>query len=198
MWWVEGNLLFVEQTAPLRRATSHLLGAAHLLYEAAQLYNGGAPFIWSDAPFIWGGTLFMPNGLHRLALENHLLHGRRRETVSDNAQREGHTRRYRPRLLHSPLRRGYKKRPAVSHDRSLILLMVSDKRTRDVNSRMKIRSCATNDLRLPNEPLKSEFEIGCCKYSLFRSFHQNPNAFFSDTTEEISFLSLWAEKTLRF
>lgn len=97
-----------------------------------------------------------------------------------------------------PLRRGYKKRPAVSHDRSLILLMVSDKRTRDVNSRMKIRSCATNDLRLPNEPLKSEFEIGCCKYSLFHSSHQNPNAFFSDTTEEISFLSLWAEKTLRF
>lgn len=198
MWWVEGNLLFVEQTVPLRRATSHLLGAAHLLYEAAQLYNGGAPFIWSDTPFIWGGTLFMPNGLHRLALENHLLHGRRRETVSDNAQREGHTRRYLPRLLHSPLRRGYKKRPAVSHDRSLILLMVSDKRTRDVNSRMKIRSCATNDLRLPNEPLKSEFEIGCCKYSLFRSFHQNPNEFFSDTTEEISFLSFLAGKTSRF
>lgn len=69
MWWVEGNLLFVEQTVPLRRATSHLLGAAHLLYEAAQLYNGGSPFIWSDTPFIWGGTLFMPNGLHRLALE---------------------------------------------------------------------------------------------------------------------------------
>ena len=198
MWWVEGNLLFVEQTVPLRRATSHLLGAAHLLYEAAQLYNGGASFIWSDTPFIGGGTLFMPNGLHRLALENHLLHGRRRETVSDNAQREGHTRRYLPRLLHSPLRRGYKKRPAVSHDRSLILLMVSDKRTRDVNSRMKIRSCATNDLRLPNEPLKSEFEIGCCKYSLFRSFHQNPNAFFSDTTEEISFLSFLVEKTSRF
>lgn len=198
MWWVEGNLLFVEQTVPLRRATSHLLGAAHLLYEAAQLYNGGAPFIWSDPPFIFGGTLFIPDGLHRLALKNHLLHGRRRETVSDNAQREGHTRRYRPRLLHSPLRRGYKKRPAVSHDRSLILLMVSDKRTRDVNSRMKIRSCATNDLRLPNEPLKSEFEIGCCKYSLFRSFHQNPNAFFSDTTEEISFLSFLVEKTSRF
>ena len=182
MWWVEGNLLFVEQTVPLRRATSHLLGAAHLLYEAAQLYNGGAPFIWSDTPFIWGGTLFMPNGLHRLALKNHLLHGRRRETVSDNAQREGHTRRYLPRLLHSPLRRGYKKRPAVSHDRSLILLMVSDKRTRDVNSRMKIRSCATNDLRLPNEPLKSEFEIGCCKYSLSRYFHQNLSDFFSTTT----------------
>lgn len=158
---------------------------AHLLYG-------------SDTPFIWGGTLFMPNGLHRLALKNHLLHGRRRETVSDNAQREGHTRRYRPRLFHSPLRRGNKKRPAVSHDRSLILLMVSDKRTRDVNSRMKIRSCATNDLRLPNEPLKSEFEIGCCKYSLFRSFHQNPNAFFSDSTEEISFLSFRAEKTSRF
>ena len=198
MWWVEGNLLFVEQTVPLRRATSHLLGAAHLLYEAAQLYNGGSPFIWSDTPFIGSGTLFMPNGLHRLALENHLLHGRRRETVSDNAQREGHTRRYLPRLLHSPLRRGYKKRPAVSHDRSLILLMVSDKRTRDVNSRMKIRSCATNDLRLPNEPLKSEFEIGCCKYSLFHSFHQNPNAFFSDTTEEISFFSFLVEKTSRF
>lgn len=198
MWWVEGNLLFVEQTVPLRRATSRLLGAAHLLYEAAQLYNGGAPFIWSDTPFIWGGMLFIPNGLHRLALKNHLLHGRRRETVSDNAQREGHTRRYLPRLLHSPLRRGYKKRPAVSHDRSLILLMVSDKRTRDVNSRMKIRSCATNDLRLPNEPLKSEFEIGCCKYSLFHSFHQNPNAFFSDTTEEISFLSFLVEKTSRF
>ena len=198
MWWVEGNLLFVEQTAPLRRTTSHLLGAAHLLYEAAQLYNGGAPFIWSDTPFIWGGTLFMPNGLHRLALENHLLHGCQRGAVPDNAQREGHTRRYLPRLLHSPLRRGYKKRPAVSHDRSLILLMVSDKRTRDVNSRMKIRSCATNDLRLPNEPLKSEFEIGCCKYSLFHSFHQNPNAFFSDTTEEISFLSFLVEKTSRF
>ncbi len=198
MWWVEGNLLFVEQTAPLRRATSLLLGAAHLLYEAAQLYNGGSPFIWSDTPFIGGGTLFIPDGLHRLALENHLLHGRQRETVSDNAQREGHTRRYLPRLLHSPLRRGYKKRPAVSHDRSLILLMVSDKRTRDVNSRMKIRSCATNDLRLPNEPLKSEFEIGCCKYSLFHSFHQNPNAFFSDTTEEISFLSFLAGKTSRF
>ena len=182
----------------MRRATTHLLGAAHLLYEAAQLYNGGSPFIWSDTPFIWGGTLFMPNGLHRLALENHLLHGRRREIVSDNPRREGYTRRYLPRLLHSPLRRGYKKRPAVSHDRSLILLMVSDKRTRDVNSRMKIRSCATNDLRLPNEPLKSEFEIGCCKYSLFHSSHQNPNAFFSDTTEEISFLSLWTEKTLRF
>lgn len=102
MWWVEGNLLFVEQTVPLRRATSHLLGAAHLLYEAAQLYNGGSPFIWSDTPFIGSGTLFMPDGLHRLALENHLLHGRRRETVSDNAQREGHTRRYQPRLLHSP------------------------------------------------------------------------------------------------
>ena len=95
MWWVEGNLLFVEQTAPLRRAASHLLWAVHLSYEAAQLYNGGAPFIW-------GGTLFMPDGLHRLALENHLLHGRRREIVSDKAQREGHTRRYLPRLLHSP------------------------------------------------------------------------------------------------
>ena len=198
MWWVEGNLLFVEQTVPLRRATSHLLGAAHLLYEAAHIVQRRAPFIWSDTPFIWGGTLFIPDGLHRLALKNHLLHGRRREIVSDNPQREGHTRRYLPRLLHSPLRRGYKKRPAVSHDRSLILLMVSDKRTRDVNSRMKIRSCATNDLRLPNEPLKSEFEIGCCKYSLFRSFHQNPNAFFSDTTEEISFLSFRAEKTSRF
>ena len=91
-----GNLLFVEQTASLCRATAILLWAAHLLYEAAQLYNGGAPFIWSDTPFIGGGTLFMPNGLHRLALENHLLHGRRRETVSDNAQREGHTRRYLP------------------------------------------------------------------------------------------------------
>jgi|GEM_PF-1657541 len=198
MWWVEGNLLFVEQTVPLRRATSHLLGAAHLLYEAAHIVQRRAPFIWSDTPFIWGGTLFIPDGLHRLALKNHLLHGRRREIVSDNPQREGHTRRYLPRLLHSPLRRGYKKRPAVSHDRSLILLMVSDKRTRDVNSRMKIRSCATNDLRLPNEPLKSEFEIGCCKYSLFRSFHQNPNAFFSDTTEEISFLSFLVEKTSRF
>ena len=76
---MEENLLFVEQTAPLRRAASHLLWAAHLLYEAAQLYNGGAPFIW-------GGTLFIPDGLHRQALENHLLHDRRRETVSDNAQ----------------------------------------------------------------------------------------------------------------
>jgi len=44
----------------------------------------------------------MPDGLHRLALENHLFHGRRRETVSDKAQWEGHTRRYQPRLLHSP------------------------------------------------------------------------------------------------
>ena len=44
-----------------------------------------------------------------------------------------------------PLRRGYKKRPAVSHDRSLILLMVFNKRTRDVNPRLKILSCATND-----------------------------------------------------
>ena len=81
-----GNLLFVEQTAPLRRAASHLLWAAHHLYEAAQLYNGGAPFIWSDTPFIWGGTLFIPDGLHRLVLENPLLHGRRREAVSDKAQ----------------------------------------------------------------------------------------------------------------
>ena len=157
---------------------------AHLLYGVIHLLLGGHA-LYAEWP---AQTCF----------GDHLLHGRRREIVSDNAQREGHTRRYRPRLLHSPLRRGYKKRPAVSHDRSLILLMVSDKRTRDVNSRMKIRSCATNDLRLPNEPLKSEFEIGCCKYSLFNSFHQNPNAFFSYTTEEISFLSLWAEKTLRF
>ena len=86
MWWVEGNLLFVEQAAPLRRAASHLLWAAHLLYEAAHIVNGGALFIWSDTPFIWGGTLFIPDGLHRLALENPLLHGRRRETVSDKAQ----------------------------------------------------------------------------------------------------------------
>jgi|GEM_PF-3315572 len=52
-----------------------------------------------------------------------------------------------------------KKRPAVSHDRSLILLMVFNKRTRDVNPRLKILSCATNDLRLPNEPLKSELKL---------------------------------------
>ena len=131
-------------------------------------------------------------GVHALYAEwpaqtcfgDHLLHGRRRETVSDNARREGIHAAVPTATSPLRLRRGYKKRPAVSHDRSLILLMVSDKRTRDVNSRMKIRSCATNDLRLPNEPLKSEFEIGCCKYSLFHSFHQNPNAFFSYTTEE--------------
>ena len=79
MWWVEGNLLFVEQTAPLRRATTHLLGAAHLLYEAAHIVQRGRTFYL-------GWTLFIPDGLRRLALENHLLHGRRRETVSDKAQ----------------------------------------------------------------------------------------------------------------
>ena len=96
------------------------------------------------------------------------------------------------RVYSTRLRRGYKKRPAVSHDRSLILLMVFNKRTRDVNSRMKIRSCATKNLRLPNEPLKSEFEIGCCKYSLSRYFHQNLSDFFSATTKQISFISLRA------
>jgi hypothetical protein len=37
--------------------------------------------------------------------------------------------------------------------------MVFNKRTRDVNPRLKILSCATNDLRLPNEPLKSELKL---------------------------------------
>ena len=65
----------------------------------------------------------------------------------------------------------------MSHDRSLILFMVFNKRTRDVNPRLKILSCATNDLRLRNEPLKSEFEIGCCKYRGFCSFDQETIVF---------------------
>ena len=168
-----------------------------LLYEAAQLYNGGAPFIWSDTPL-----LGVARSLYRMACTDLLWRSSPSRPPARNSLRQCSARGTHAAVptATSPLpwRQGYKKRPAVSHDRSLILLMVSDKRTRDVNSRMKIRSCATNDLRLPNEPLKSEFEIGCCKYSLFHSSHQNPNAFFSYTTEEISFLSLWTEKTLRF
>ena len=54
MWWVEGNLLFVEQTAPLRRATSHLLGAAHLLYESAHIVQRGAHLLYGVIPLLLG------------------------------------------------------------------------------------------------------------------------------------------------
>jgi len=182
---VEENLLFVEQTAPLRRAASHLLWAAHLLYEAAPIVQRGRTFYMEWYTFYLGWhalytgwpaqTCFGEPSPSRPPARNSLRQCSVRGTHATVPTATSPLR----------LRQGYKKRPAVSHDRSLILLMVSDKRTRDVNSRMKIRSCATNDLRLPNEPLKSEFEIGCCKYSLFHSSHQNPNAFFSDTTEEI-------------
>ena len=74
----------------------------------------------------------------------------------------------------------------MSHDRSLILFMVFNKRTRDVNPRLKILSCATNDLRLRNEPLKSEFEIGCCKYRGFCSFDQETIVFCDKTQRKKS------------
>ena len=74
----------------------------------------------------------------------------------------------------------------MSHDRSLILFMVFNKRTRDVNPRLKILSCATNDLRLPNEPLKSEFEIGYCKYRGFCSFDQATIVFCDKTQRKKS------------
>ena len=192
MWWVEGNLLFVEQTVPpicLGRPIFYMrqhncTTGAHLLYGVIHLLFGVARSLCRMActDLLWRSSPSRPPA--RNSLRQCSARGTHAAVPTATSP--------------LPLRRGYKKRPAVSHDRSLILLMVSDKRTRDVNSRMKIRSCATNDLRLPNEPLKSEFEIGCCKYSLFRSFHQNPNAFFSDTTEEISFLSFLVEKTSRF
>ena len=170
-----GNLLFVEQTAPLRRPASHLLWAAHLLYEAAPIVQRGRTFYmeWHALYTGWPAqTCFGELSPSRPPARNSLRQSSVRGTHAAVPTATSPL----------PLRRGYKKRPAVSHDRSLILLMVSDKRTRDVNSRMKIRSCATNDLRLPNEPLKSEFEIGCCKYSLSRYFHQNLSDFFSTAT----------------
>jgi len=54
MWWVEENLLFVEQTAPLRRATTHLLWAAHLLYEVAPIVQRGRTFYMEWYTFYLG------------------------------------------------------------------------------------------------------------------------------------------------
>ena len=125
-----------------------------------------------------------PNEWEKIGLYNPFALPTRRKCLRNKQLRRTTGRKrppFSPQLKHlavvpaakSALRRDTKKKTVPSsHDRSLILLMVSINVHRDVNPRLKILSCATNDLRLPNEPLKSEFEIGCCKYSLFHSSHQ--------------------------
>lgn len=58
MWWVEGNLLFVEQTVPLHRATSHLLGVARSLYRMAC-----TDWLWRTISFTAAGEKQSPTML---------------------------------------------------------------------------------------------------------------------------------------
>ena len=57
MWWVEENLLFVEQKAPLRRAASPICFGRHTVYMGAHSVYGVARSFYAGPPaLIFGGT----------------------------------------------------------------------------------------------------------------------------------------------
>jgi hypothetical protein len=72
--------------SPFCRADGSFASGNHPFALGSPSFYEAAHIVQRGRTFYLGWTLFIPDGLRRLALENHLLHGRRRETVSDKAQ----------------------------------------------------------------------------------------------------------------
>ena len=58
MWWVEENLLFVEQTAPLRRAASPICFGRYTVYMGTHSLYGVVHSYYAGRPAqIFGGAI---------------------------------------------------------------------------------------------------------------------------------------------